>query len=228
MARTSGRDCVGKIINGFKVLDYKRENERTYLQIVCPKCGNTRWMRIDQVKIGSSCGCVRDESRFSPNDLTNKKFGRLKAVKMTPLRDINGSVIWECACDCGNTAYVSSHNLKTGRTKSCGCHGAENSKCNGKIAGKNIKDNFCVGGTNINNLSMKISKRNKSGVKGVSWDKRRNKWLAQIGFKGKNYYLGRYDTKEKAAEIREIAEEKIFGEFLKWYEEVFLKQDSSG
>lgn len=66
---------------------------------------------------------------------------------------------------------------------------------------------------------MKISKANKSGIKGVSWDKNRNKWVAQITFKGKNYNLGRYNNKEDAREAREKAEKEMFGKFLEEHKE---------
>ena len=39
-----------------------------------------------------------------------------------------------------------------------------------------------------------------SGVRGVTWDKRNKTWNAQVGFKGRNYYGGRYSTIE-AAEV---------------------------
>jgi hypothetical protein len=32
-----------------------------------------------------------------------------------------GEKLWKCLCDCGNEKIVKSHNLKIGRTKSCGC-----------------------------------------------------------------------------------------------------------
>jgi hypothetical protein len=35
---------------------------------------------------------------------------------------------WECLCDCGNTAHVSGHKLKTGKTLSCGCLAIERLK----------------------------------------------------------------------------------------------------
>ena len=38
--------------------------------------------------------------------------------------------------------------------------------------------------------------------------------MAQIQFKGKNYFLGRYDNKEDAREAREKAEKELFGKFL--------------
>lgn len=53
-------------------------------------------------------------------DLTGQKFSRLLVLEKTPYRQDN-SVVWLCQCDCGNTVYVSSINLRKGRTKSCGC-----------------------------------------------------------------------------------------------------------
>ena len=40
-------------------------------------------------------------------------------------------------------------------------------------------------------------------------------------FKKKCYYLGGYDRLEDAAKVRAEAEEKIFGNFLKWYQEKY-------
>ena len=53
-------------------------------------------------------------------DLIGQRFGRLVAVRQTDIRK-NGFIVWECRCDCGNTAYVSSGALGCGHTKSCGC-----------------------------------------------------------------------------------------------------------
>lgn len=53
-------------------------------------------------------------------DNTNKKFGKLVAIRPTEKRN-RGSVVWECKCECGNSAFVSSYNLLKGYTKSCGC-----------------------------------------------------------------------------------------------------------
>ena len=46
-------------------------------------------------------------------------------------------------------------------------------------------------------------------VKGIHYDKSRNKWMAHI--KGKN--LGRFNTKEEAIEARKQAEMDYFGEY---------------
>lgn len=37
-------------------------------------------------------------------------------------------------------------------------------------------------------------------------------------FKKTKYFLGHYKSKEEAINIRKIAEDKIFCEFLEWYE----------
>lgn len=59
-------------------------------------------------------------------DITNKKFGRLTAIRRTDKRDkITGSIIWECRCDCGNTIYVAANALQAGNTTSCGCYKKE-------------------------------------------------------------------------------------------------------
>ncbi len=57
-------------------------------------------------------------------DLTDKRFGRLTAIKDTGKRH-NKYVIWECLCDCGKTIEVQSSYLLDNReghgTRSCGC-----------------------------------------------------------------------------------------------------------
>ena len=75
------------------------------------------------------------------------------------------------------------------------------------------KRELYVDGTSIPNLSQKISKNNKTGVKGVRWDKSRSKWAASIYFKGKCYQLGRFDDINDAIKARRIKEEELFGPY---------------
>ena len=74
-----------------------------------------------------------------------------------------------------------------------------------------------VENTCVQSLAQRMSKNNTSGIKGVSWDKQRGMWKAQITFKGKNYYLGRYDKKEEAAAARKEAEKEVFWPIIKKY-----------
>ena len=57
-----------------------------------------------------------------------------------------------------------------------------------------------------NARNMSKSKRNTSGVVGVSFDKSRNKWRASIGVEGSLKHLGMYESKEDAVYARKQAE----------------------
>ena len=80
--------------------------------------------------------------------------------------------------------------------------------------------------THLNNMkNVKKRNTNKSGITGVNWNKRRNKWEARITVNGKEIHLGFKDKKEDAAQLRKNAEEKYFGEFQYKEYEGDLKYD---
>lgn len=54
-------------------------------------------------------------------DLTNKKFGRLTAIKKIGVDKKSRSNIWLCKCDCGNFIESQAKYLCNGSKKSCGC-----------------------------------------------------------------------------------------------------------
>lgn len=49
-----------------------------------------------------------------------QKYGKLIVIAKTERR-VSGRVVWECLCDCGNTAYVTTTHLTNWHTTSCGC-----------------------------------------------------------------------------------------------------------
>ena len=53
-------------------------------------------------------------------DLTGRQFGRLVVIGESKKRE-RKNAYWFCECSCGNLACVSTHKLKSGHTKSCGC-----------------------------------------------------------------------------------------------------------
>ena len=53
-------------------------------------------------------------------DRAGHKYGRLTVVELVGY-DQRKNALWECVCECGNTAVVASCNLSDGGTKSCGC-----------------------------------------------------------------------------------------------------------
>lgn len=64
-----------------------------------------------------------------------------------------------------------------------------------------------------NDYNKRIQPYNTSGVTGVTWDKRANKWNASIGYRGKTIHLGTFINKQDAIDARKQGEDKYFGEF---------------
>lgn len=64
----------------------------------------------------------------------------------------------------------------------------------------NTRPNLRVATNVQNNANKGKTKRNTSGYKGVSFEKSRNKWQAEIMVDGRRIHLGRYDTPELAYE----------------------------
>ncbi len=54
-------------------------------------------------------------------------------------------------------------------------------------------------------INKSMSKNNTSGVTGVNWCKRTEKWQASITVNGKTIFLGRHNNKEDAIKIRKQA-----------------------
>ena len=77
----------------------------------------------------------------------------------------------------------------------------------------NRRDNLRIVSIQENSMNLSMSKRNKSGVSGVSWNKNRKKWVARIMYKNKHIHLGYFEKLEDARKARKDAEVKYFGEF---------------
>lgn len=174
-------------------------------------CGKETIVIAQSLKEGKtrSCGCLlRDSARKRNNNLNGVRFGRLTAMEQLPeLRD--GDTLWKCLCDCGNYTNVSRHNLVTGHTKSCGCWRDEKASAMAKST------LGIVDGTSISRISStRLPSTNTSGVRNVHWDKSVEKWLAAINFRGKHYYLGRYDDIEDARKAVEAARARLHVPFL--------------
>jgi len=67
--------------------------------------------------------------------------------------------------------------------------------------------------TNSENMRNCRKRHNKSGYVGVSWDKSKKKWVAQIGFHWTHIFIGRYDDIIKAAQAVDRKATELFGEY---------------
>lgn len=127
------KNYIGQNINGFEVLDAKSENKKTYLKIICPKCGKIKWMPQYGVKTFKTCGCGQKEGS-NAIDLTGQRFGKLTVISRAENR--GKTVMWRCRCDCGNTAIVPSQSLRSGVTVSCGCQKRRTDNYSGQKFGR--------------------------------------------------------------------------------------------
>lgn len=66
-----------------------------------------------------------------------------------------------------------------------------------------------------NAYNKKRMSNNKSGIKGVSFDSKRNKWCAYICIDGKQTTIGRFQEKDQAAQAYRNAAIKHFGEYAR-------------
>lgn len=121
------------------------------------------------------------------------RFGRQEVIANS---DHKGYVIVQC--DCGNLHEIRKDSL-TGkhRALSCGCLRKEMTS----DLGKNKQ---------LRNMSDKPNKRNKIGIKGISYDEKHDIYVPHICANYKKYYLGRYKDLNEAIKVRKQAEEELF------------------
>lgn len=114
-------NLAGRRFGYLTVLEYAgKENGHSYWNCRCD-CGETIRIRSDKLKSRPdvSCGC---KSKRKTRDLTGRRFGRLTVLRKAYS---NRGTVWECRCDCGNTALKPAKHLLDGTAKSCGCIAVE-------------------------------------------------------------------------------------------------------
>lgn len=60
-------------------------------------------------------------------------------------------------------------------------------------------------------INRRLQNNNTSGYRGVSYDKKRDKWAANIGIKNRMIHLGRFETAEEAAIAYDRGAKEIHG-----------------
>lgn len=80
----------------------------------------------------------------------------------------------------------------------------DQNKQNNRISNLRVVD----GQTNRKNRN--VQRNNTSGVMGVCFHVRMNKWIARIKVDGSYVWLGQFDTKQEAVDVRKIAED-VYG-----------------
>lgn len=92
------------------------------------------------------------------------------------------------------------------KNKNCIDH-IDNNRLNNNI------NNLRYATSQENNMNKKLSCKNTSGFKGISFNKQRNKWEAYIKIDGKSKNLGYFEKIEDAVNARVKEATKFFGEY---------------
>ena len=77
----------------------------------------------------------------------------------------------------------------------------------------NQKCNLRIVTHSQNNMNKEGRKNSSSKFKGITWDKSRNKWQAQIVINKEYIYLGRFNNEINAAKAYNKAAIELFGEY---------------
>lgn len=111
-------NMIGKKFNKLTVICREANSPTGQARWRCKcECGNetivsTSDLRKNRIK---SCGCTMRSIH------KGMKIGKLTTIAPTDLRGHDGSIIWDCLCECGNHRLVSSNILKFSPFVSCGC-----------------------------------------------------------------------------------------------------------
>lgn len=127
---SSYENFVGKKFDKLIVLKTAKDE---FGNIKKSNCGHIIWEcrcecgRKNEVSSGSlnakrikSCGKCR-------HNISEQKFGKLIALEKAAnkngdiKKNSRGGIMWKCICECGAIKEVVLSNLRSGRTKSCGC-----------------------------------------------------------------------------------------------------------
>jgi hypothetical protein len=155
---------------------------------------------------------VNEMSRLK--DLRGEHFTRLGVLRRMDENAMNGNARWLCRCECGNLTVADGTQLRSGTKKSCGCLRRDLSKTvfmsNDKITSHIGRFDQLVNEDGIPYSSLVRNRRNHTGVIGVSYDKKSEKWFARLMHNHHYVLLKSFDTIEEAVEARKLAEAKYF------------------
>lgn len=172
----------------------RTKNGRVLWHCLC-ECGTATFVRTDHLKNGSvgSCGCLNEEKKHERfKDLTNTETDNFKVIDRAYSK--NQRVYWNCICKhCGNHIELQSNQIE--RYSGCGCK--QNRSTKERMAEISNPESL---------KTNKPTAKSTTGVRGVYYNKRKNRYQAFINVDKKTKYLGTYASLEEATKIRREAE----------------------
>lgn len=174
-------------------------------------CGKTTEVDTHSLLTGNttSCGHVLPAQMIkrTHTELVGQTFGHLTVLEDDGTRH-SRQVKWLCQCDCGKKIHVTTRNLKSRNTRSCGHVGTERIK-------KYIeREKILHPKTRISELGTKPNKNNKTGERNISLVTKGNKIYYRVAVMYQRHqYGGLYETMEEAIEQRDILRKTYWPNF---------------
>lgn len=190
-------DLTGNVYGRLTVLGDvgKRTSTGRVLWHCLCECGRVTFVRGDHLKNEEirSCGCLNEEKNHQRfKDLTNTETDNFKVIDRAYSK--NQRVYWNCICKhCGNHAELQSNQIE--RYSSCGCK--HNRSTKERMA--EIRDPESL-------KTNKPTAKSTTGVRGVYFNKRKNRYQVFINVDKRPKYLGSTSSLEEATKIRRKAE----------------------
>ena len=212
----TAKDYIGTKIGKFEILEQYSKNKVVYLKTKCTLCGKIAWVAQKHVTSRKCCESKSSLTQFKALDLKGQKINGIEMLEKTNRKSGNMN-IWKCKCYCGNIFYAPASHIKNGYIKSCGCY--KNPTVSNEIREKGFntyKNKYLKDNTNLSTISSSMLSNNKSGVKGVFYNKSKKKWTANLIFQKKRYYKT-FENKEDAIKYRKYLEDKYFKPILEKY-----------
>ncbi len=116
------QDLTGRRFGKLTVASQAPQLEDRYYTWNCRcDCGGEVVVNTKRLTRGTitDCGCVPKAKHQRSLILTGEVFGILTVLNRAENK--GQCTAWLCKCECGNEVVVTTHNLRRGQTKSCGC-----------------------------------------------------------------------------------------------------------
>lgn len=117
----AGKNEIGNKYGKLTVIAPTEERIRKRVCWICEcECGNQITVIGTDLRTGRKldCGCV---PHYNFKDETGNRYGRLTVLKQSNKKSKSRAILWDCQCDCGKMTTVVGSDLRSGKTKSCGC-----------------------------------------------------------------------------------------------------------
>lgn len=214
MPDTKFRDLTGQIFGLMEVTGFAGWYEspsgsrQSKWYTKCTECGKESVKMIGTLKKGK-CTCQTPkkikglQKPTLRNDLTGRRFGKVTVLERTGMR--NGSSYYKCRCDCGKEFEAQQSNLLSGSITSCGCEKKGNAQNLNKYREEVFQDD-----TRLDTPELPPTINSATGVRGVYWDKERQKYAAYVTLRGRQKRIGRYSTLEQAKTARDKAVHDLY------------------